>query len=70
MYSYGILVNEWDGYFDKSPFKFLKLKRQSVKIKGYILSSLAYIVYKYWHNYGLKFSMQKLRKIILGKTGG
>lgn len=64
LYSYGLLVGEWDEYFKKSPFKFYKLKRQSIKLKGYLLSTLSYIFYKYWHNNGFKFTMRKLRNIL------
>lgn len=56
-YSYNILTNEWDEYFKKSPFKFHKLKRKSMKLKGYILSSLSYILFIYWHNAGFKFAL-------------
>jgi len=70
IYSYSLLVSEWDEYFKKSPFKFYKLKRQSIKIKGYILSVASYIFYKYWYNNNFKLSMQKLRKSLSHYTIG
>lgn len=68
IYSHNILIREWDEYFKKSPFKFRKLKRKSVKLKGYVLSVLLYIFYKYWHNNGFELLMQKLRNSVSGKT--
>lgn len=68
IYSCNILNREWDDYFKKSPFKFRRLKRKSIKLKGYVLSGLLYLIYTYWHNNGFKFFRQQLRKRLSGKT--
>ena len=68
LYSYNLLTREWDDYFKKSPFQFRRLKRKSIKLKGYALAALSYLFYKYWHNHGFEFFLQKLRKRIWGRT--
>jgi len=68
IYSYNLLTREWDDYFKKSPFKFRRLKRKTIKLKGYVLATLSYLFYKYWHNNGFKFFLQQLRKRIGGRT--
>ncbi len=68
IYSYNLLTREWDDYFKKSPFKFRRLKRKSIKLKGYVLAALSYLFYKYGHNNGFKFFLQQLRKRIGGRT--
>ena len=68
IYSYNVLIREWDDYFKKSPFKYRRLKRKSIKLKGYVLSVSSYLFYKYWHNNGFKFFLQQLLKRVWGRT--
>jgi lipopolysaccharide biosynthesis glycosyltransferase len=66
IYSDNILGHEWDEYFRKSPFKFHKLKRKSIKPREFILSHnltyLLYIFFKYWRDHSFKFAMGKVKK--------
>jgi lipopolysaccharide biosynthesis glycosyltransferase len=66
IYFDGDFVSEWDEYFRKSPFKFYKLKRKSVKLHKFILSHNIirhpYIFFKYWRSYGFKIAIAKVRK--------
>ena len=68
IYFDSVSVHIWDEYFEKSSFKFHKLKRKSIKLKrlkenilSYRLTKLSYLFFKYWRNYGFKFAMGKVK---------
>ena len=63
-----VFVHIWNEYFEKSSFKFHKLKRKSIKLKrlkenflSYRLTKLSCLFFKYWRNYGFKFAMGKVK---------
>lgn len=56
IYFNSVFVREWDEYFKKSPFKFHKLKRKSIKLRP------LYVFFKYWRDNGFKFTLGKVRK--------
>jgi len=74
IYFGSVPVHIWDEYFEKSSFKFHKLKRKSIKLKrlkdnilSYRLAKLPYLFFKYWRNYGFKFAMGKVKNYFNNK---
>jgi len=69
LYFDAVMAREWDEYFKKSPFKFYKLKRESIKLYKFITShdfaKPAYSFFMHWRNEGFKFAMGKVRKQLL-----
>jgi len=71
IYYNSISAREWDGYFQKSPFRFHQLKRKSIKTLDFIelhnaLRITSYLFYL-WRKRGFRFAMRKAKKYFIRK---